>query len=174
MRPYRSLLRQYRPQAFALNRRDFIAGLAAMALLRGRLAQAASAAAKGTRVLVIGAGFAGLASAFELQGMGYDVEVLEARSRVGGRVLTFRDWIPGKLVEGGAELIGSNHLTWLRYAAHFGLSYRDTTDWPEGSAPLLLGDKLLTEAEKRQVFEELDRLFGALTNMARAVDAESP
>jgi monoamine oxidase len=174
MRLYSSLLRQFRPQAFALNRRDFIAGLAATALFSGRLAQAASAPAKGTRVLVIGAGFAGLASAFELRGMGYDVEILEARNRVSGRVLTFRDWIPGKLVEGGAELIGSNHLAWLSYAAHFGLSYRDITEWPEVSAPILLGDKLLTEAEKKQVFEELDRAYGALTNMARAVDADSP
>src|SRR6185436_10947244 len=39
------------------------------------------------RVVVIGGGFAGLSCAFELKAAGYDVSVLEARDRVGGRVL---------------------------------------------------------------------------------------
>lgn len=40
------------------------------------------------RILVIGAGFAGLAAAAELQRYGYEVVVLEARDRIGGRVHT--------------------------------------------------------------------------------------
>ncbi|MBD5786823.1 FAD-dependent oxidoreductase [Cellulosimicrobium terreum] len=42
-------------------------------------------------VVVVGAGPAGLASAYELQKAGYKVTVLEARHRVGGRTLTIRD-----------------------------------------------------------------------------------
>ncbi len=46
--------------------------------------------AQGKRVLVIGAGFAGLSAARALRQSGIDVVVLEARSRPGGRVLTDR------------------------------------------------------------------------------------
>lgn len=56
------------------------------------------------RVLVIGAGIAGLSAAYHLKGAGIKATVLEARDRIGGRVWTDRDFadIP---VEFGAELI---------------------------------------------------------------------
>ncbi|MFE5326803.1 flavin monoamine oxidase family protein [Embleya sp. NPDC056575] len=42
------------------------------------------------RVAVVGAGVAGLTAAYELRKAGYDVTVLEARPRIGGRNLTLR------------------------------------------------------------------------------------
>ncbi|XP_014271048.1 lysine-specific histone demethylase 1A-like [Halyomorpha halys] len=42
------------------------------------------------RVIVIGAGIAGLAAAQQMQQFGMEVVVLEARDRVGGRIATFR------------------------------------------------------------------------------------
>lgn len=45
---------------------------------------------KFARVVVIGAGIAGLCAAKQLQQFGFDVVVLEARDRVGGRITTFR------------------------------------------------------------------------------------
>ncbi|MDP1879268.1 MAG: FAD-dependent oxidoreductase [Actinomycetota bacterium] len=54
----------------------------------------------GRRVIVVGAGMAGLGAATELQRLGADVLVLEARGRVGGRVSTDRTW--GVPVELGA------------------------------------------------------------------------
>src|SRR5579862_1585362 len=39
-------------------------------------------------VIVVGAGLAGLCAAYELQGLGFDVKVFEARNRVGGRVFS--------------------------------------------------------------------------------------
>ena len=47
-------------------------------------------APRGMKVLVLGAGLSGLASAWELQKLGYDVHVLEGRARTGGRCLTIR------------------------------------------------------------------------------------
>ncbi len=40
------------------------------------------------KIVVIGAGLSGLYSAFLLQGLGYDVVIVEARDRVGGRTFT--------------------------------------------------------------------------------------
>src|SRR5476651_746874 len=47
-------------------------------------------ARKGASVVILGAGMAGLVSAFELSEAGYEVTVLEARDRAGGRNWTVR------------------------------------------------------------------------------------
>lgn len=54
---------------------------------------------KGKRVIVVGAGMAGLVAAYELEQVGHDVIVLEAQDRVGGRVHTLH--FDGKLLGEG-------------------------------------------------------------------------
>lgn len=54
------------------------------------------------RVLVLGAGLAGLNAALILQDAGLDVRVLEGRNRVGGRVLSHRN-VPGNPESGGTS-----------------------------------------------------------------------
>ena len=53
-----------------------------------------AAAAAGERIAVIGAGIAGLTAARDLQDAGFDVVVVEARDRIGGRIntVTDKDW----------------------------------------------------------------------------------
>jgi monoamine oxidase len=51
---------------------------------------ALSGRVKGTRVVILGGGLAGLTAAYELGKVGYDCRVLEARARPGGRVFTIR------------------------------------------------------------------------------------
>ena len=59
-------------------------------------------------VLVLGAGMAGLAAAYELQQRGHKVTVLEGSKRVGGRVLTHR-FKDGSHVELGAMRLPLSH-----------------------------------------------------------------
>ncbi len=64
------------------------------------------------KILVIGAGAAGLAAGSTLQAAGQQVTILEARNRIGGRVWTDRSLI-GQPLENGAEFIhGDRAITW--------------------------------------------------------------
>ena len=92
-----------------IDRRAFLktsaASLAALALEPRSFAQSlqGAPAAKPPKVIVVGAGIAGLVAAFELMQSGYDVTVLEARMRPGGRVHTIRDeFSDGLYAEAGA------------------------------------------------------------------------
>src|SRR5262245_43457603 len=63
---------------------------------------------RGIRVLVAGAGRAGLSADRDLEALGATTIVVEARDRVGGRVWTWRDGFHGgQHAEAGADLIES-------------------------------------------------------------------
>jgi monoamine oxidase len=73
-------------------------------------------------ILVLGAGMAGLAAAFELRRRGFAVTILEAQPRVGGRIQTFREpFSDGLYGEAGAMRIPRAHDLVLRYVERFGL-----------------------------------------------------
>ena len=75
------------------------------------------------KVIIIGAGMSGLVAGYELTRAGHDVIILEARNRVGGRVLTLREpFSDGHFAEAGAARIPPDHDLTLGYADHFGLS----------------------------------------------------
>ena len=75
------------------------------------------------KVLVVGAGLAGLSAAFELSQAGHDVTVLEAQKQPGGRVCTFREGFPeGLYAEAGAEYFYPTDPDYaLAYIKHFSL-----------------------------------------------------
>jgi monoamine oxidase len=77
---------------------------------------------RGIRVIVAGAGLAGLAAARALERAGADVVVFEARDRVGGRVWTIRDaFEKGQYAEAGADLIEPEQTRVLDLARALGL-----------------------------------------------------
>ena len=58
----------------------------------------------GTKVVILGAGVAGLSAAYELGKAGYDCTVLEARDRVGGRNWTVRRGARIEMTDGTRQL----------------------------------------------------------------------
>lgn len=87
-----------------VTRRDFLGAIGAAGVLA---ALPAGAVGRGEAVLVLGAGLAGLRTAALLAEAGFDVTVIEARDRVGGRLFTLDD-VPGH-PEGGGNTIGPNY-----------------------------------------------------------------
>lgn len=76
-------------------------------------------ASSSKRVVVVGAGLAGLAVAHGLRRKGIDVLVLEAQDQPGGRISTLRaPWTDGLYVEQGATHVvpEPNLLAWLAFA----------------------------------------------------------
>lgn len=94
------------------------------------------ASGNGKSVVILGAGIAGLVSAYELGKAGYSVTVLEARNRIGGRVWTIRggdrivqtgrpdqvaEFGDGLYLNAGAARIPSTHRAILGYAKRLGV-----------------------------------------------------
>ncbi|GIV66436.1 MAG: putative L-amino-acid oxidase YobN [Bellilinea sp.] len=74
------------------------------------------------KILIAGAGMAGLVAASELKRAGYEVQIIEAQQRVGGRILTLRHpFSDGLFAEAGAMRIPVNHSLTLAYISRFGL-----------------------------------------------------
>ena len=91
---------------------------------------------KGTKVIVLGAGWAGLISALELRNAGYKVELIEYNNRVGGRAMTIRGgdvltdvsgevqkcgFDSGLYLNPGPWRIPYHHRGYLDYAKRFGV-----------------------------------------------------
>jgi monoamine oxidase len=95
-----------------------------------------SGGARGRKVVILGTGVAGLTSAYELSNAGYDVTLLEARNRVGGRSYTARkgveltelggekqvcDFDDGLYINAGPWRIPYHHRGYLHYTKKFGV-----------------------------------------------------
>lgn len=101
------------------------------------------------RVIVIGAGVAGLAAAQRLKAAGFTVTVLEARDRVGGRVHTGTN-TAGTTIEYGATWIHGNQAEFESVVAGMNLS-TSNSDWTKYKFYDATGSTALTQAQ----FDEL-------------------
>lgn len=156
----------------SLDRRGFLkASLAAAGSLLLSSQSWAATPGSGGKVVVIGAGFGGLAAAFEAHHAGLDVTVVDARKRVGGRVVSLTD--AGVVHEGGAELIGSIHAHWVGYAERFGLGLSDFGD-DDGDMPMMIDGRLLSAREANKMWKGVDPLLKQLTKLAKRVDGQAP
>src|ERR1700761_5243210 len=106
-------------------RRDVLigAGVAASSLVMPHK----SFAADKPRVLIIGAGAAGLTCAYELwNSRGIQAKVFDWNNRVGGRIQTLRDYFAnGQTTEQHAEFISSEHVHTLNLVKKCGLTIED-------------------------------------------------
>jgi monoamine oxidase len=85
-------------------------------------------AGKPKKVIIVGAGLAGLSAGYELKRAGHTPVILEAQQRVGGRVYTLRDpFTEGLYAEVGAMRIPRAHSLTMAYIEKFGLKTNDFT-----------------------------------------------
>lgn len=117
------------------------------------------------RVIVVGAGLAGLTAAYELTRAGFDVQLFEARDRVGGRVQTvsLQAEQHGEL---GAEFVDDNHTALMTYATQFNLKLDLAFQLPDDLCYYIDGNlytqKMLTsqqQAELDDLYQRLDQLL---------------
>lgn len=79
------------------------------------------------KIVIVGAGMAGLNCAWQLKKAGYASDVYEASKRVGGRMFTKKDILaPGLTTELGGEFIDSTHKDMLSLCSEFNLPLLDT------------------------------------------------
>ncbi len=127
-------------------------------------------------VAVVGAGLAGLAAARELEAAGYSVLLLEARDRVGGRVLN-EPLGDGKVVEVGGQWIGPTQDRIAALAGELGVATFPT---------YAQGDNLIEHAGRLRryrgtiprinpiVLLDVERAQRAIDRMARSIPPEAP
>ena len=95
--------RQARP-----DRRTFLKWIASATAVSA-LAPSVLSQRRKKKCIVIGAGLAGLAAAYKLKNAGWEVKVIEARDRIGGRVFSHKFAGTDLVCELGAEWVGESH-----------------------------------------------------------------
>jgi monoamine oxidase len=136
---------------------------------------------KGKKVVILGAGIAGLVAAYELRKAGFDCIILEARERPGGRSWSVRDgskveftdgtvqhcsWSNGGYLNAGPARIPSIHTHILNYCAELGVPLEveiNTSRSALMQSPLLNSGK---PVEQRQVIHDTRGYLAELLSKA--------
>jgi len=165
-----------------LTRRRFLAASGAAAVAGGAALGVPGCRGLGGggrgRVVIVGTGLAGLIAAYELERQHFDVVLLEARDRVGGRVRTaHRPFYRDQTAELGGEFIDANHRVLLRYVRRLGLDLVDLR-----GVGMNLDGAIYSEGEPSprdevvtpEVRAEIDRFHAEVDSLAGPVDPADP
>jgi monoamine oxidase len=114
------------------------------------------------RVLVVGAGLSGLATAYRLDRAGVDVGILEARERVGGRA--WRLPVGDAFFDAGCEALDHEHAALRSLAAEVGVPVWEAPPWSSDPP----GD---LRADDEELFQEFEQ---EVDGLAARVDPDHP
>ncbi len=168
-------------------RRSFLAGGAATAAVAALPSAAQAATARTAKppgvhadVVIVGAGLAGLTAARNLVATGHRVVVVEARDRVGGRVLN-HSLDGGAVAEAGGEFVGPTQDRILALAAEVGVPTFDSYDtgdniYVNGAIRLRYSDTspLGTAPPDPLLLADIIKLTQQIDTMAAKVRPEAP
>ena len=116
------------------------------------------------KTIVVGAGLAGLSSAYELVRYGLDVQVFEAQKRVGGRVYTAQVGA-GQYGELGAEFVDDHNTAIIKYAAEFDLKLDLACRFPDHLYWFIDGMLRNQESLTAEQVTALDNLYAELQTL---------
>jgi monoamine oxidase len=163
-----------------LPRGEFLGGLAASLTLAGCSSSGAATPLlpretlplrreNRQRIVIVGAGAAGITCAYRLRQAGLTISVYEANSRAGGRTWTLRGFFKdGQYAEHGGQLIASTHRSVRQLVAELGLRLTDLN----GLYPPRTYDTYFIAGERythEEAVEDYDRyVYEPLGKAARA------
>jgi monoamine oxidase len=110
------------------------------------------------KVLVVGAGIAGLVAAYRLSQAGVPVDIVEARNRIGGRIYTLQNALGTSIpVDLGGEFIDTKHTSLRSLAQELGLQIADLSAADKDLIPgtLYFQGRKISEKEILQWFTPL-------------------
>ncbi len=155
-------------------RRQVLAGAAGVgaagALATFGPSSAAAAERKAPRVVVVGAGLAGLSATYRLRANGIDAHLYDAQERLGGRCWSITDFFDnGQTAEHGGQFVDSRHTQLRSLAAELGVELVDTftQDIPSGSTGYRWLDGALRDSD--EVFADFGVFLKKLKRAYRRV-----
>jgi monoamine oxidase len=119
------------------------------------------------KIAIIGAGLAGLSAAYELRMRGYTISIFEASNRPGGRTLTVEKVVDHHKMDGGAELIGSNHALWLAYGHTFKLGFSEVREYAD--SPIVVGNRRLSPRQEKRLLKQMDEALDYISAHSKMI-----
>jgi L-amino-acid oxidase len=121
-------------------------------------------------VLILGGGLAGLYSAYLLKKKGIRVKLIEASSRLGGRIFSVQNPITGEAFDLGGEWIGDYHGLTRKLVANLGLSLI-RPEWTQSQS--LWNPNLFSEKSKENLEKLINLQSTIATNQKEGLDKVS-